>query len=108
MKVPTEKLEKRIAKWNESNSFKKALETPFYQCSSGMKQILKCFIMTLHKPQVLIWDEPFRNLDDKTCDFLISQFWKDPDMTIIWTDHRDVFNKYCNCEPILLKDHNAL
>ena len=50
--------------WSKINPFKESLITPFYKCSSGMKQVLKIFCSILHGPELLIMDEPFRNLDE--------------------------------------------
>jgi ABC-type multidrug transport system ATPase subunit len=61
-----QELELLITEWSESNTFKEALDTQFFKCSSGMKQVLKIFCAIIHKPHTLIMDEPFRNLDFKT------------------------------------------
>lgn len=39
------------------------LKTPFYKMSSGMKQILILLRSLILNPDVILWDEPFRSLD---------------------------------------------
>jgi len=46
--------------------FEDALETPYFLCSSGMKQLLNLARALLSSPSVLILDEPTRSLDEKT------------------------------------------
>jgi len=46
--------------------FQEALKTPFLHCSSGMKQVLSLCLCTLHKPKVILLDEPLRALDPLT------------------------------------------
>lgn len=87
LKIPFPELKKKIDKWSRLNSFKSALRTKFFQSSSGMKQILRCFIMTLHSPEFFVWDEPFRSLDIASQEFLSNEFWSHENYTIVYSNH---------------------
>jgi ABC-type multidrug transport system ATPase subunit len=81
-------LDEMIAIWSRIKSFEAALDTPFFKCSSGMKQVIKIFCSVLHSPKILIMDEPFKSLDYETrrqISKILSeiQFIK----TIIFSDH---------------------
>lgn len=84
-------LEQRLDSWSEITLLQDSLLTPFYQCSTGMKKIAIIFILTLHRPTLLIVDELFENIDSKTqADLvgIINTIFVDA--TIVLTSHRDV------------------
>lgn len=56
----------RLKRWSEIDSFKRMLDVRYADCSSGMRQLLQIFCLTLHNPKILIMDEPFRSLDPET------------------------------------------
>lgn len=86
----TEQLESRIKLWNKIPIFDKVLTTKFKDMSIGMKQILNIFILTLHYSDLLLFDEPFKNLDKQIRDLLISLLKQEfPKSLFIMTCHED-------------------
>jgi ABC-type multidrug transport system ATPase subunit len=81
----------RASKWCECQTFQKALNTPFYKCSIGMKQILNVFVLTLNSPRLILGDEIFKPFDIKTKNFvkdsLLNEF---PDSTFIFATHEQM------------------
>ncbi|OIQ19897.1 MAG: hypothetical protein BM556_05265 [Bacteriovorax sp. MedPE-SWde] len=59
-------IEERIQRWSKLSSFKNMLERNYSDCSSGMRQLLQIFCLTLHSPKLIVMDEPFRSLDPDT------------------------------------------
>jgi ABC-type multidrug transport system ATPase subunit len=59
-------LERQLKTWREISSFRDALSTPIYLCSSGMKQQLATCKALLNNPLVLLLDEPNRSIDPET------------------------------------------
>lgn len=49
----------------KSEIISEILKTPFYKMSSGMKQILILLRSVLMNPDLILWDEPFRSLDQE-------------------------------------------
>ncbi len=54
---------KEINKWSRYLNLDEAQRTPFFLCSSGMKQSLALTRAVLGQPKILILDEPTRSLD---------------------------------------------
>lgn len=82
---------KLLENWCSIASLNKTLQTPYYLCSSGMKQILSLCRSMLHDPAVLILDEPTRSMDKETRDIfyqLVLSF-KAPDKIIVIATHLD-------------------
>jgi ABC-type multidrug transport system ATPase subunit len=65
-----------------------ALQTPFYLCSTGMKQSLHFARATLAQPAFLFLDEPMRSLDSHSAEFL-KKFLreKSPQTTVVFSTH---------------------
>ena len=60
-------INKKIDCWSdEFSALRKAIETPYYLCSTGMKKQLSLCRGLLHEPSVVIADEPFSGLDDQS------------------------------------------
>jgi ABC-type multidrug transport system ATPase subunit len=79
-----------IARWREAFAlpFESALDCPFGQASSGMRQSLLLCRALLHEPQVLLLDEPARALDPQARTAL----WKtlarlSSEKTILFSSH---------------------
>jgi ABC-type multidrug transport system ATPase subunit len=81
-------LEPRISKWSEIPTFKNMLNVRYADCSSGMRQLLQIFCLTMHVPKVIIMDEPFRSLDPETREhlqkILLEEF---PKSSFVMTTH---------------------
>ena len=60
-KVRNVKFKLIIEQFMQFDLFQQAYRTPFYQCSSGMKNILLICKSLIHDPTILLWDEPFRS-----------------------------------------------
>ena len=67
---PAGDIKQAIANWSALESFREALQTPFYLCSSGMKQILALFRCLEIKARVFILDEPTQSLDSRAIGFV--------------------------------------
>ena len=77
-----------ITNWEKLESFSEALNTPFANCSSGMKMLLKLFISSLHKPELFILDETLSFLSPKNEHLFLEQ-WQSllGAKTLIFTHH---------------------
>lgn len=65
------------------------LKTPFYKMSSGMKQILILLRSLILNPDVILWDEPLRSLDQdhQNISFELLNELHNQNKTIILTSH---------------------
>ena len=70
--LTSKQVERVIGEYSSLTPFQAALQTPFYLCSAGMKQILRIARALLARPSIILFDEPLRSLDDKTSDFISS------------------------------------
>jgi ABC-type multidrug transport system ATPase subunit len=78
----------RLTKWSEIPTFKRMLDVRYVDCSSGMRQLLQIFTLTMHLPKVVIMDEPFRSLDPETREQLQSILLEEfKDSTFIMSTH---------------------
>ncbi len=64
--IPLREARLRIQKLREVFDVEKALESPFFLCSSGMKQILSLSRALISQAPILVFDEPTRSLDTAT------------------------------------------
>lgn len=74
--VNRKKIENMISDWREISTFKNALETPFYLCSSGMKSSLLLFKSIIHDPLLVLLDEPLVNFDTESRNMICNKFKK--------------------------------
>ena len=68
-----------------------ALETPYYLCSSGMRQSLSFARALFHEPELVLLDEPMRSLDKETSELfynLLKELQRE-EKTILLTTHMD-------------------
>ncbi len=65
-KFSAKEVRRKIAPWLSFEPVRLAMATPYYLCSSGMKQSLHLVRALLSEPQVLFLDEPTRSLDTET------------------------------------------
>lgn len=77
-----------IKKWSSYLSLDDALRTPFFLCSSGMKQTLAITRAFLIQPKILILDEPTRSLDSTAAKMFREALKKLPtECSIIFSTH---------------------
>lgn len=86
---PRKSTMKDIEPWRAFLSFEAALKTPFYLCSSGMKQVLNLARAYLTNPQFILLDEPTRNLDDASIQALQTILLNKPKwQTVVYSTHQ--------------------
>jgi len=71
-KIKKKLIEGSIIELSAYFDFEDALDKPIKLCSAGTKKKLSICSSLIHKPKLLLMDEPFENLDDKTCEKLLS------------------------------------
>ena len=87
-KISKSEITRRIDFWSEHLALKESLKTPYYLCSSGMKQSLALARGLVNDPAVLILDEPTRSLDPKASLELIDSLKNLPGTkTIVFSTH---------------------
>jgi ABC-2 type transport system ATP-binding protein len=59
-------LRSRIVELSELLGFARFLDRRFQECSSGVKQKLMLARSLIHRPRILVMDEPFINVDQET------------------------------------------
>ncbi|EQC51386.1 ATP-binding cassette domain-containing protein [Bacteriovorax sp. DB6_IX] len=82
-------LDKKLREYQiltEVGNFSQALETPYYLCSSGMKKSLSLFRSVMHGPKLILWDEPFANIDKESRE-KITAWMKDSEAAIVFSNH---------------------
>lgn len=85
-----------VLKWVGLDPYDK---TKYKNYSTGMKQKLKIAQAMMEKPKVLILDEPFNALDQKSVDYFRKEFLKlkEDGVTIIMTSHyKEDIEKLCD------------
>lgn len=74
--------------WSEILPLKDALKTPYYLCSTGMKQALSICRAVLHEPDLLLLDEPTRGLSPQVANQLTEALQKRrPELTLVLAVH---------------------
>ncbi len=77
-----------IEHWIDWPILSEALDAKFLNCSSGMRQSLNLLRSLLHRPQILIWDEPFRSLSLEMRAFAQKRLLELPKIpTIVFSSH---------------------
>ena len=85
-----------ILKWARLDPFDK---TKYKNYSTGMKQKLKIAQAVMEKPKIIILDEPFNGLDQKSVDYFRNEILKlkEQGVTIILTSHyKEDIEKLCD------------
>ena len=85
-----------VIKWAGLDPYDK---TKYKNYSTGMKQKLKIAQAVMEKPKVLILDEPFNGLDQKSVDYFRNEIikFKKAGLTIIITSHyKEDIEKLCD------------
>lgn len=85
-----------VLKWATLNPYDK---TKYKDYSTGMKQKLKIAQAVMEYPDILILDEPFNGLDQKSVNYFRNEFlkFKNSGKTIILTSHyKEDIDKLCD------------
>lgn len=92
-RLDTKALQLALGPWRQIEVFCEALNTPFYLCSAGMKQLLTLSRAFVANPRLAILDEPTRSLDATTaveCLDLLDSICKEKTVIISSHHERDV------------------
>lgn len=86
-KIPLFETEKRILELSDYFEFSDVLYKPIGSYSTGTRKKMSICTAIFHKPQLLLLDEPFENLDATACRKLITllKTYISPEKTIIIT-----------------------
>lgn len=79
----------------------KALDRPFHQCSSGMKQALAFARALIGKPDVLLLDEPMRSLDAESVRGMGEILSRLAQTAIVFSTHQEVDANFATREAVL-------
>ena len=97
--VSTSQRQRRIKKYSEMLGLEKRLNDPINTYSHGMKQKLEVISALIHKPKLLILDEPFVGLDPKAA-YTLKEIMRDfcaGGGAIFFSTHvLEVAEKLCN------------
>ncbi len=97
--VSTEDRQKRISEYAETFALKDDLAQPVSAYSHGMKQKLAVISALIHKPRLILMDEPFVGLDPKAA-FLLKEIMRkhcDEGGSIFFSTHvLEVAEKLCD------------
>lgn len=99
-------LRNRIDELNQLIEFKSLLKNPVGKLSGGQRRKIDIIRALLHKPQILILDEPTTGLDPQTRRQIwhaISQLRKEKNLTIFLTTH--YMEEAENADEILILNH---
>jgi len=104
--VPKAVRAERVHVYSEGLELAADLTSPISSYSHGMKQKLALISALIHKPRILVLDEPFVGLDPKVT-FQVKQYFKemtDGGASIFFSTHGlDVAQKLCNKIAIIQK-----
>lgn len=98
-KVPADEREKRIHEYSDMFELTSDLAQPISAYSHGMKQKLAIISALIHKPKLMIMDEPFVGLDPKAAHLLKGQMRQlcDDGGAIFFSTHvLEVAEKLCD------------
>lgn len=107
-RIPKSEISRRIDFWSGHLALEESLKTPYYLCSSGMKQSLALARGLINDPEILILDEPTRSLDPKASLELIDSLKNLPGRkTIVFSTHSIEEAKTLGTQAIDLEFHAA-
>lgn len=99
----------RLIEWFERLEIMPWWDKKLEELSKGMQQKVQFVITVLHKPQLLIFDEPFSGFDPVNAELLKSEILKlrDEGHTIIYSTH-NMASVEDVCDNIALIDHSRV
>lgn len=99
----------RLIEWFERLDIMPWWDKKLEELSKGMQQKVQFVITVLHKPQLLIFDEPFSGFDPVNAELLKSEILKlrDEGHTIIYSTH-NMASVEDVCDNIALIDHSRV
>ena len=107
-KISKLEINQRIAQWQPHLPLKEALETPYYLCSSGMRQALNFCRALIFDPEILLLDEPTRSLDQESLDKMIqtinNEFSK---KTLLVASHDHIFLEKVTTQQIQIESGSS-
>ncbi len=89
--LPKEELKNRINEVFELTGLTRFRKRKPFNLSGGERKILAFGMALIHKPKLLLFDEPFAGVDDKNTDTLLRLFKKiiiKPEICVIVVEHR--------------------
>lgn len=98
-RVSAEDRKSRVGKYAHLFEMETSLNTPISSYSHGMKQKLALISAFIHKPKLLIFDEPFVGLDPKaafTLKTVMKEFCEEGNAIFFSTHVLEVAEKLCN------------
>lgn len=103
-KSTKKEFEEKLNELSHQFAFRDTLHTPFFNCSSGMKQLLGLARALLFSPRILLLDEPTRSLDHATAESFAETIQKTPSQTtVVFTSHNEALVKQIATRIITLK-----
>ncbi len=109
--VPKQELDKRINNWAERLQISSWLDKKTEELSKGMQQKIQFIATVLHKPELIILDEPFSGLDPVNANILIEVIHelKANGTTIILSTHvMEQVEKLCDDICLINKSQKVL
>lgn len=105
-KMPIKEIDKSIFELSDYFEFSDALNQPIMLFSTGTKKKISIVASIMHKPNILLLDEPFENLDPIICEKLILflKLFQDKSRSIILSSNQiDYLLQISNRIGVLLK-----
>lgn len=80
----------RMDRWGEIKAFELALTEKFCNCSTGMKQLLNIFVLTLNGPKLILGDELFKVFDEETRKQVKAVLFQEfPQASFVFSSHEE-------------------
>jgi branched-chain amino acid transport system ATP-binding protein len=74
--------------------------TPF-NLSGGERQLLALGIALMHKPKLILFDEPFAGLDEANTKIIVDELLKLKQIGLLIVEHKKTFNTFANKELVI-------